>query len=295
MSDIDAILATAEAIQGKIGEAQRPQREQEERYSRLSQSWSDAATFQSPDPHPSESFLAEWARRLKSLAVELSAQGLELWLAEQKRAAVAAVDAFDAHDDPRADVHLARLTDAAVVATLLADAVEQDTPEVEAALQALADRGMDQRQIAPHQHLRAMERAWHRYVCPKPASAPPAGTTESKGGKPRISSDEAEILVGDWLRANAKDDPARVTRDAVADATGVSKGGVSNTAAWKAFKRRRDAESKPGARDVQMSDKMLAKIPSGCAGPDDVAALVEEQRKDEAENERRHKRRHKPS
>jgi hypothetical protein len=126
-----------------------------------------------------------------------------------------------------------------------------------------------------------------------PGETPPADRSK---GIPRA---EAEIRVRQWLAANAKDDPASITRDAVASETGVSKGGVSNTAAWKAFSERRDAEAKPGAREVPLTDCMQAAIPADCESPDEVAALIEEQAKEEAEQERRHEsrreRRHGPS
>jgi hypothetical protein len=106
---------------------------------------------------------------------------------------------------------------------------------------------------------------------------------------------EAEVRVREWLAANAKADPANITRDAVAVGAGVSSGQVSKTAAWKAFRERRDSEAKPGAREVPLTDPMQAAMPSDCERPDEIAALIEEQKKEEAEQERRHKRRHRPS
>jgi hypothetical protein len=106
---------------------------------------------------------------------------------------------------------------------------------------------------------------------------------------------EAEILVREWLAANAKDDPVSITRDGVAAGTGVSGGQVSKTAAWNAFRERRDAEMKPGAREVPLSYRMQAAISSECERPDELAALIEEQKKDESEHEHRHRRRHGPS
>jgi hypothetical protein len=114
-------------------------------------------------------------------------------------------------------------------------------------------------------------------------------------GKPRskgVPLEEAEILVRDWLAKHAKENPAAVTRDAVATGTGVSAGQVSKTAAWQAFRDRRDAEAKPEARDVPLTDTMKAIIPADCDTPAELAALIEEQKAEEAEQERRHKRRH---
>jgi hypothetical protein len=106
---------------------------------------------------------------------------------------------------------------------------------------------------------------------------------------------EAEVLVRDWLEENAKEKPASITRDAVSAGTGVSTGMVSRTAAWKAFRDRRDAGKKPASRDVSLSGAMLTTIPADCARPDQVAELVEEQNRERAEEERRHRRRHTPS
>jgi hypothetical protein len=130
---------------------------------------------------------------------------------------------------------------------------------------------------------------------------PPTPTDKSKGCPPpgarskRIPRAEAEILVRDWLAMNAKDNPAGITRDRLAAETGVSTGQVSLTAAWIAFRERRDSETKPTAREVPLTDAMQAVVPSDCKTPDELAALIDEQKKDEAEQERRHKRRHRPS
>ncbi len=139
------------------------------------------------------------------------------------------------------------------------------------------------------------------------ASPPATGTEESEGDAPekgrpkRTTRAEAEVLVRDWLTKHAKDNPAAVTRDAVAAGTGVSAGTVSNTAAWQAFRDRRDAESKPGARNIPLSDQLEAVIPHGTAGKAEseqrdavLNKLIEEQEADAAEDNRRQKRRHKP-
>lgn len=121
--------------------------------------------------------------------------------------------------------------------------------------------------------------------------------SKAKGGTPPAGSyrgiplAEAEIKVREWLAANAKGNPAAVTRDAVAAGTGVSTAQVSRTAAWQAFRDKRDAESKPGAREVPLTDDMQAAATSGCPLSNELAYLIEEQRADEAEQERRYKRR----
>jgi hypothetical protein len=127
-------------------------------------------------------------------------------------------------------------------------------------------------------------------------------TQQAEGEKPKPTGrrkgtprEEAEILVREWLMKNAKDDPASITRDAVHVGTGISTGQISQTAAWKAFIERRNAEAKPRAREIPLTDTMQAVVPDDYAKPDELAALIEEQRLDEAEENRRHKRRHKPS
>jgi hypothetical protein len=112
------------------------------------------------------------------------------------------------------------------------------------------------------------------------------------GGRKGVPQAEAEIRVRKWLSENAKENPAGITRDAVAAGTGVSAGSVSNTSAWKAFKERRDAESKPVPREVPLTDKMEVVMSADCARPDERAALMEEQRKEQEADE---KRRHEPS
>jgi hypothetical protein len=143
-------------------------------------------------------------------------------------------------------------------------------------------------------------------IAPTSAGPPPAvpapspNGTQQGEGEPNnrakgIPLAEAEILVAEWLLKHAKDDPLSIKRDAVSAGTGVSTGQVSNTRAWKAFDARRKADAKPRAREVSLTDDMLAVVPSDCETPDELAALIEEQRADEAEENRRHKRRHNPS
>ncbi|HJZ53636.1 MAG TPA: hypothetical protein VKE74_01680, partial [Gemmataceae bacterium] len=139
---------------------------------------------------------------------------------------------------------------------------------------------------------------------PEPAPQPD-GTERGEEGKPGgkrqkpISRAEAEVLVREWLAQHAKDNPTDVTRDGIAAGTGVSTGMVSTTTAWKVFRDRRAAEAKPMAREVPLSEKMEAVIPANCPNPAELAALIEEQEREKAEEdrlpERRHKRRHKPS
>jgi hypothetical protein len=154
----------------------------------------------------------------------------------------------------------------------------------------------------------------------------PAGGGKSEGGPPSanacknsrkgIPRDEAEIRVREWLESHAKADPAAVTRDRISIGARVSAGMVSKTSAWKAFRDRRDAEAKPQAREVPLSDAILeasdwkaherrrkndsgtalrATIPDDCESPDELAALIEEQASEGLEQKRRHERRRGPS
>lgn len=137
-------------------------------------------------------------------------------------------------------------------------------------------------------------------AAPGPSAATKPGEGGKRAGRSRgIPLAEAEIKVREWLLKHAKDDPAGITRDAVAAGTGVSAGQVSKTAAWKAFRERRDAEAKGKVREVPLTGAMLNNVPGDCKTPDELAALIEEQRADEAEEyrryKRRYKRRHKPS
>lgn len=128
----------------------------------------------------------------------------------------------------------------------------------------------------------------------------PAETRESEGTptkrrRKRVTKDEAEILVCGWLEENAtKENFASITREAVHNGTCVSTGQISNTAAWKAFCKRRDEEAKPGPREVPLSDKLQATLPADCPDPAALADLMDEQEKERKEDEkpRRHKRRH---
>jgi hypothetical protein len=135
----------------------------------------------------------------------------------------------------------------------------------------------------------------------------PKAAEEPARSRKRIPRAEAEIRVRDWLAKNAKENPAGVTRDAVAKGTGVSTGQVSGTAAWQAFAERRKADTKLMPREIPLTETMEAVVKSDCPTPYEqaasreiadlkvIAALVVEQQKEEAEQDRRHKRRHKPS
>ena len=128
-------------------------------------------------------------------------------------------------------------------------------------------------------------------------STPPAETQQSEGEKrPKgIPLAEAEVRVREWLLKNAKDNPAAITRDAVAAGTGVSAGQVSKTAAWKAFAQQRKAESPAHCREVQLTDDMLTVLPGDGRRAAELDELIEEQAAELAEETRRHNRRHKPS
>ena len=120
-------------------------------------------------------------------------------------------------------------------------------------------------------------------------------TKQSEGEKPGagrskgIPLAEAEVRVREWLLKNAKDNPAAITRDAVAAGTDVSTASVSRTAAWQAFRKKRDAEAKPRVREVPLTRGMLSLMKGDDgrdAEPDELASLIEEQRADMAEETR---------
>jgi len=128
--------------------------------------------------------------------------------------------------------------------------------------------------------------------------------SESKNGteRVRVSANEAELLVKNWLRENAIKDPSSVTRDQVVKETGVSSGGVSKSPSWIVFQERRKSLKKPTVREVPLSDRMHARIPTGNRGKagtvqkDSVLqSLIEEQDEELKMEERRTKRRHEPS
>lgn len=143
---------------------------------------------------------------------------------------------------------------------------------------------------------------------------PPNNATTERDNPPAdpkkgMSLAEANILVRDYLAANAKDNPAAIRRDDVAKATGVSTGLVSNTPAWKAFQEQRKKEKKIKERIIPLSKKVAACIPCDNNEPAEAAAqqikaLLDEQKADEAEQNQRHaqreearrrNRRHEPS
>jgi hypothetical protein len=132
-------------------------------------------------------------------------------------------------------------------------------------------------------------------ILPTP-TAPPTGRQTSEEEKPKPDGRskgfplaEAEVRVRKWLEKHAKDNPAAITRDAVAAATGVSTASVSRTAAWQAFREKRDAEAKPRVREVPLTRGMLS-VMKGDDGRDaeldELASLIEEQRADMAEETR---------
>lgn len=126
----------------------------------------------------------------------------------------------------------------------------------------------------------------------QPAEGGPPKANRRKG----ISRNEAEIRVRDYLATNAPKDPYAITRDGIAEATGVSNGQVSKTSAWKALKENLKANKKMKLREISLTERMQAVIPID--EDDDSAeleALIQEQQADEAEQTRRHKRRHTPS
>ncbi|HEY2787425.1 MAG TPA: hypothetical protein VGJ05_20890 [Fimbriiglobus sp.] len=121
------------------------------------------------------------------------------------------------------------------------------------------------------------------------------GPEKSERGKPKGTPlAEAEILVREWLNKNAKVNPGAVLRDGVAAETGVSRGNVSKSAAWKAFQEKRNAKKKPGVRELRLPESMQAILPAACVRPDEPSELFE-LIEAQAEDQRRQTRRHKPS
>jgi hypothetical protein len=135
---------------------------------------------------------------------------------------------------------------------------------------------------------------------PGPLSAVSGCGVRGKTGGPestrrkKVTRAEAEIRVSEWLKEHAKGNPVSITRDAVAEGTGVSTGMVSNTDAWKMFDAERKRRAKTGPREVPLSDKMQAMIPADCPDPAELAALIEGQEKERQQDEkpRRHRLRH---
>jgi hypothetical protein len=139
--------------------------------------------------------------------------------------------------------------------------------------------------------IRAGEEVFVRLVA-RIALVPPS-LARSEGGKPKgVPLAEAELRVRGWLLRYAKTDPASVTRDAVAEGTGVSSGQVSRTTAWQAFRERRDAERSPVTRAIPLTDGMLSVIPDEAKIPAELASLIEEQGAELIAESRRHGRRH---
>ncbi|OWK35548.1 hypothetical protein FRUB_08111 [Fimbriiglobus ruber] len=112
---------------------------------------------------------------------------------------------------------------------------------------------------------------------------------------------QAEILVAEYLSKH-KQNEAEITRDEVADATGVSTGSVSNTRIWKAFQKFRKDRSKPKLKTRQMGDRITAVLSDDLELDDlapEVAELYADQQQDKAKDdsfpERHQSRRHAPS
>ena len=107
---------------------------------------------------------------------------------------------------------------------------------------------------------------------PKPLT-PPAVASDAPR---KIAREEANERVADYLRQQASGgDPFSLTRDQVSAATGVSKGGVSNTPAWKAFCTKRNALRKPGARNIPLTDYLQTILPDDLAESPEMAELLE--------------------
>ncbi len=134
-------------------------------------------------------------------------------------------------------------------------------------------------------------------------TAEPTGTQRESqpGEKPRITREEAEVRVREWLiqhKEEAEGHSGGITRNRIADETGVSQGMVSGCSAWVAFRDARDARRVGEVRTVQMTSRVEAVLPADLGPPDELAELIEEQRADDesgGRRTRRHNRRHGPS
>jgi hypothetical protein len=87
----------------------------------------------------------------------------------------------------------------------------------------------------------------------KPAKTDPPAVPRRKQ---RVPAKEANIRVRDWLAKHGTEDPSAVKVAHVAEATGVSTGGVANTPAWNAFEERRKARS-CAPRTIPLSNEIL--------------------------------------
>jgi hypothetical protein len=110
------------------------------------------------------------------------------------------------------------------------------------------------------------------------ANAEPLLTPVAEKSKPRVPKDEAETRVRDWLTQHAPKDPEKVTIKDVSVGTGVSTGGVCNTAAWTAFQAKREEVRGVKPRAVPLSSEILK------TRPDDTEvdpSVIAEQNEDE--------------
>jgi hypothetical protein len=91
---------------------------------------------------------------------------------------------------------------------------------------------------------------------PSPEVDSSSGSKTRSGGR-RVPRAEANVLVRDWLQKHGKADPEKVTLRAVAEATGVSTGGVAKTSAWKVFEEERKKRRRGALRTVPLSEGIL--------------------------------------
>lgn len=89
-------------------------------------------------------------------------------------------------------------------------------------------------------------------------------------GKKRWKLDEANIMVREFLSKNST-----ATRRSIFEATGISEGTISNTAAWKAVAEKRKTGKKP--KFVSLTDQLLHTQGQADAK---LKQLIEEQEKD---------------
>jgi hypothetical protein len=117
------------------------------------------------------------------------------------------------------------------------------------------------------------------------------GKPPAKTSKTKLSQDQTNALVADWFRTHQNNAPKEITRDRIATDTGASTGGVSKSPMWIAFSKNKAVKTST-ERTVPLTNAMLAVVPNESDTPDELAALIEEQAAEKAEDERRHTRRH---
>ena len=113
--------------------------------------------------------------------------------------------------------------------------------------------------------------------------------------KGRRSQAETDVLVSDYLRRHARNDPESITIDAILAAIGSSRGAIAKSTFWKTFHAARLSEKEPKKpRTIPLSSSMLATMPDrNAADPAkaELDLLMKEQKEEQDRDERRQRRR----